>query len=81
MVEHFPYGTSSPDWRFSQGHRTTRGDSQMAQLSTLGRPLEFLIKGVGELAERDATMIELEVKDMEFEEDRVEVVWLVVKPH
>ena len=73
MVEHFSCGTSGPNWQFSRSHWMTRGDSPMAPPSTLGRPPEFLIKGAEELAEQETAMTELEVKDMEFEEDRVEV--------
>ena len=48
---------------------------------TLRRPPEFPVKGVEELAEWKTMMEKLEVKDVEFEEDRVEVVRLVVNPH
>ena len=74
MVEHFPCRISSPDWRFSQGHEMTRGDSPMAQPFALQRPPKFLVEWAEELAKREITMAELEVKDVEFEEDRVEVV-------
>ena len=59
----------------------TQGDSLMALPSNLGRPPEFLIGGVEELVERETAMTELKVKDVEFKEDRVEVVRLVVNPH
>ena len=81
MVEHFPCGTSGPDWRFSWGHGMTRGYSPMAPSFVLWRPPEFLVEGAEELAEQETTMIELEIKDVEFEEDHVEVVWWVVNPH
>ena len=57
------------------------GASSPGPLSTLGRPLKFLIEVAEELAERETIMTEFGFKDMEFEEDRVEVVWLVVNPH
>ena len=40
-----------------------------------------MVKGAEELAERETAMAELEVKDVEFEGDRVEVVQLVVNPY
>ena len=52
----------------------TRGDSPIALLFALWRPPEFLVEGVEELAECETAMAEFEVKDVEFEEDRVEVV-------
>ena len=41
---------------------------------------EFLVEGAEELVERETAMEKFEVKDVEFEEDRVEVVWLAVNP-
>ena len=59
----------------------TRGDSPMALSFALWRLPESLVERVEELAEWETAMEELEVKDVEFEEDRVEVVQLVVNHH
>ena len=53
----------------------------MALPFVLWRPPEFLVEREEELAEWETTMVKLEVKDVEFEEDRVEVVRLVVNCH
>ena len=40
-----------------------------------------MVGGTEEFTEQDIVMEKSEVKDVEFEEDRLEVVWLVVNPH
>ena len=44
-------------------------------------PPEFLVEGAEELARRETVVLKLKVKDVEFEEDYVEVVQLVVNHH
>ena len=47
----------------------------------LWRPLELLVEEAEELVEWENVMEKLEVEDVEFEEDRMEVVRLVVNHH
>ena len=53
-----------------------QGGSSAASPSALWRPLEFLVKEPvkEELDEWEATLEKLKVKDVEFEEDHMEVV-------
>ena len=57
------------------------GRLSMVLLFALWRPLEFLVEEAEELDEWETAMVKLEVEDVEFEEDHVEVVWLVVNHH
>ena len=47
----------------------------------LRRPLEFMVGGAKESAGRETAMEKSKVKDVEFEEDCLEVVPLTVNPH
>ena len=80
MVEHFPFGIFGFDWRLHRGHGMTRGGSLMILPFAVWSPLEFLAKGVEELAEWETVTVKFEVEDVEFEEDCVKVVRLVVNP-
>ena len=57
----------SPDWQFNHDRGMLRGGSPAASPFSLWRPLELLVE--------ETMQEELEVKDVEFEEDRMEVVW------
>ena len=82
MVDHFPLrDTFGFDWWFCSGHEMTWGDSSTTLSFALWRPLDFFIEGVEELVEWEAVVAELEVKDVEFDEDRVEVVQFAVNLH
>ena len=80
MVEHSPFGIFSFDCRFCCGHGMTRRDSLIIILFAIWRPPEFLVEAVEQLAERETVMEKFEVKDVEFEEDHMEVVRLAVNP-
>ena len=44
------------------------------------RPLKFLVERAEELAEQWTVKVKFEIKDVEFKEDRMEVVRLAVNP-
>ena len=52
----------------------TRGGFLETLPFALRRPLEFMVGGTEECTEQDIVMEKSEVKDVEFEEDRLEVV-------
>ena len=60
-----------------------QGGLSVASLSALWRPLEFLVEEAvqEELDGWEATIEKLEVKDVKFEEDHMEVVRLLMNPH
>ena len=61
----------------------SQGGSSIASPSAPWEPSEFLVEEAvqKEQDEWEATMERSEVKDVEFEEDHIEVVWLVKNPH
>ena len=59
----------------------TRGGFSVTLPFALRRPLEFMVEGVEEFAERQITIEKFEVKDVEFKEDRLEMVRLTMNPH
>ena len=58
-----------------------QGNSPTILLFSLWKPFELLVEEAEELVRWETTMEKLEVKDMEFEKDRIEVVRLVVNHH
>ena len=80
MVEHSPIGIIGFDWRFCCGHGMTWGSSLVILPFVVLRPPELLVEGVEELVEWEIMMEKFEVKDVEFEENHVEVVRLAVNP-
>ena len=58
----------------------TQGDSPMALPFALWRPPEFVVEEE-ELVEWETSTVKLEVEDVEFEDDRMEVVRFVVNHH
>ena len=81
MVEHSFSDIFSFDWWFRRGRGMTRDGFLVTLSFALRRPLEFMLGGVKEFTEWETTMEKFEVKDMEFKEDRLEVVQLTVNPH
>ena len=73
FVNPFLLSYLGPEGQFHRAHRMLQGGSSAASPSALWRPLEFLVEEV--------VQEELEVKDVEFEEDHMEVVRLVMNPY
>ena len=53
----------------------------MTLLFALRRPPKFMVEGAKEFVGQETAMEKFEVKDVEFEEDWLDVVWLTVNPH
>ena len=81
MDDCFPFcGIFGLDGQFRWGYEKTRDNSLMTLPFALWRPPEFLVVGAEGLAEWESVMEKFEVKDVEFEEDYVEVIRLTVNP-
>ena len=80
MAEHSLFVIFGFDWWFCCGRGMTRGGFLETLPFALRRPPEFMIGRAKELARWETAMEKSEVKDVEFEEDRLEVVRLTVNP-
>ena len=82
MDDHYPFcGASGLDWQLCRGDEITGAGYLTSLPFVVWRAPEFLVERAEEWgAERETVMVKFEVKDVEFEEDHVEVVRLAVNP-